>query len=697
MSKRKSSISSILSSAKKFTNKFWDKYDYDDDYSAKSDYWLKGSLFDKKKSLFDDVYDTDTKTDKYDYLALAQYQRAITNFVHILTGRPNIKVSYQNRGDSYTDGETITLSASMKEKDFDSNVGLALHESSHIMYSDFNLVRKTIEATYDVSRVEYLRNRLLDKTGNPIFTQDNMIQEAATHGIYLTNIIKPVLNIIEDLYIDAVTYASAPGYRGYYKALYHKFFGDDKIVLGFYSNEYGVPTQNNYLFHLCNIRSPHRNLKALPDLELIWNKLELSNIRRLSTPESRVNLAWEVTSLIVENIRNAHNKQEQEQQQDSGDGNGEPHELSDSDGVTQEDNQSKPLSANDLDKIDKIFKKQLELINGNLNKTKLSKSAIDNVNALSSVDMKSEITGKEFFHKGIKTLVLRNLTDNFFKSGIASSFGVRSYGNYMTGKDIERYINLGKILAKKLQIRNEERTLVSSRLKSGSIDKRLLHEIGASNYEVFKKININSHKQSYIHISIDSSGSMSGTQFNEAIKFAVMFATASKFIRNIHVVVSVRSTTYGSSTKSLKDVPFTMYVFDSKINGLSHIRNLFPRLSCPGTTPEGLTFEAIMREVKKDAANTEAFFINICDGEPCFTDGNGFNYGGTEAKLHSKKQMDRMMSFGITTLNYFIGGVYGFRSFQQTYPVNSFHLESADEIQKIVKVMNSNLLHSANH
>ena len=104
-----------------------------------------------------------------------------------------------------------------------------------------------------------------------------------------------------------------------------------------------------------------------------------------------------------------------------------------------------------------------------------------------------------------------------------------------------------------------------------------------------------------------------------------------------------------------------------------------------------------MREVKKDAANTEAFFINICDGEPCFTDGNGFNYGGTEAKLHSKKQMDRMMSFGITTLNYFIGAVYGFRSFQQTYPVNSFHLESADEIQKIVKVMNSNLLHSANH
>lgn len=698
MSKRKSSISSILSSAKKFTNKFWDKYDYDDDYSAKSDYWLRGSLFDKKKSFFEDDYDTDSKTDKYDYLALAQYQRAITNFVHILTGRPDIKVSYENRGDSYTDGNTITLSASMKEKDFDSNVGLALHESSHIIYSDFELLKETIQTT-EYGNDEYVRNRLLDKNGNRIFTEDDLRKEASTHGIYLSSLIKPVLNIIEDLYIDAMTYASAPGYRGYYKALYHKFFGDEKIILGFYSNEYGTPTQNNYLFHLCNIRNPNRNLNALPDLQLIWNKLDLSNIRRLSTPQSRVDLAWEVTSLIVENIRNKENKQEQEQN------NGKDiHEQieydvnpSDSDGVTQEDKQQNSLSAKDLDKIDKIFKKQIELINGDLNKTKLSKSAIENVTALSSVDMKSEFTGKEFFHKGIKTLVLRNLTDAFFKSSIAHSFGVRSYPWYNGTKDIERYINLGKILAKKLQIRNEERTLVSSRLKSGSIDKRLLHEIGADKYEVFKKININQHKPSYIHISIDSSGSMGGTQFEEAIKFATMFATASKFIRNIHVVVSVRTTAYGGTNKSLRDTPFIMYVFDSKINGLSHIRNLFPRLSCPGTTPEGLTFEAIMREVKKDAANTEAFFINICDGEPCFSNMNGVRYGGTEAKLHSKKQMDRMMAFGITTLNYFIGGLRGFRDFQQTYPINSFHLESANEIQKIVKVMNSNLLRSANH
>ena len=678
MSKRKSSISSILSSAKNFTNKFWDKYNYDDDYSAKSDYWLKGSLFDKKKSFFED--DHASTGDKYDYFALAQYQRAITNFVHIMTGRPDIKVSYENTGDSFTDGRTITLSASIKEKDFDSNVGLALHESSHIIYSDFKLLQETINSAMYRPH-ETVRDKLIDKKGNPIFREGDTID--------LSSLIKPVFNIIEDLYIDAMTYASAPGYRGYYKALYHKFFGDEQIVLGFYSKDYSKITQQNYLFHLCNIRNPERNLKALPDLDLIWDTLNLINIRRLSTAQSRVDLAWKVVSIIVENTKNNTNEQHQdaehEQHQDA-----EHEQHQDADDV-----EYKSLSDKELDKLAKMFAKQLELINGDVKKSKMSKSAIENVSALSSVDMSSEFTGKGFTNKGIKTLVIRRLTDNFLESNIAGAFGIRSYGAYGMA-DLERYINLGKILAKKLQIRNEERTLVSSRLKSGSIDQRLLHEIGADKYEVFKKININQHKPSYIHISIDASGSMSGTPFNEAVKFATMFATASKFIRNIHVVISVRTTT-ASHNKSLKNTPFIMYIFDSKINGLNHVRKLFPKLSCPGTTPEGLTFEAIMKEVKKDSANTDAFFINICDGEPCYTDNNYIRYGGTEAKQHSKKQIDRMMSFGINTLNYFIGGKYGFRAFKTTYPVNSFHLESANEIQNIVKVMNSNLLRSANH
>ena len=41
---------------------------------------------------------------KLTIFALAGYRRAIANFVNIVTNRSDIKVRYQQNGDSYTDG-----------------------------------------------------------------------------------------------------------------------------------------------------------------------------------------------------------------------------------------------------------------------------------------------------------------------------------------------------------------------------------------------------------------------------------------------------------------------------------------------------------------------------------------------------------------------------------------------------------------
>ena len=123
---KKKSTKSILKSAIARTSKFWDAQSTKTD---KSNYWLRGSLFDKKESMFKDKSE---KESRFDHFALAQYQRAITNFVHIMTGNKDITVKYTTNGNSYTDGKTVTLSASIKEKDFDSNVGLALHEASQV-------------------------------------------------------------------------------------------------------------------------------------------------------------------------------------------------------------------------------------------------------------------------------------------------------------------------------------------------------------------------------------------------------------------------------------------------------------------------------------------------------------------------------------------------------------------------------------
>ena len=101
-----------------------------------SSFWL-GDTF-KTKSLIEN--DVEQKP-KVDYIKLASYQRAISNFVNIVTAK-NIPVKFSKRGDSYTDGEVVTISSKLDDKLFDSSVGLALHEGSHILLSDFEFLKR---------------------------------------------------------------------------------------------------------------------------------------------------------------------------------------------------------------------------------------------------------------------------------------------------------------------------------------------------------------------------------------------------------------------------------------------------------------------------------------------------------------------------------------------------------------------------
>ena len=74
--------------------------------------------------------------DDEDPVFLAQTQKGITNFVNILCGKP-IPVEYALTGDSMTDGKTVYISANIKEDTIDYIVGLALHEASHVLLTDF--------------------------------------------------------------------------------------------------------------------------------------------------------------------------------------------------------------------------------------------------------------------------------------------------------------------------------------------------------------------------------------------------------------------------------------------------------------------------------------------------------------------------------------------------------------------------------
>ena len=91
---------------------------------------------------------------------MAAAQRAIANFVNIVTGK-SIPVKFQSNDSSFTDGTTVTIGTKLDGKNFDPAVGLALHEGSHIAHTDFSLF-KGANGKY-TSNIGETHSQLLEK------------------------------------------------------------------------------------------------------------------------------------------------------------------------------------------------------------------------------------------------------------------------------------------------------------------------------------------------------------------------------------------------------------------------------------------------------------------------------------------------------------------------------------------------------
>ncbi len=206
-----------------------------------SSFWM-GDSMDSHYSIFDNE---DLKP-SIDIIALSSYRRAIANFVSILTGDSSIKVNYTTSGGSYTDGKTVTISSKMDDKFYDSTVGLALHEGSHIKLSDFDFLRN-------------LENNIPVEYFNRGELKGYRRMEVLSH-------IKNLLNYVEDRRIDNFVFSTSPGYKGYYHSMYDKYFHAkiiDKALLTF---EYTDENWDSYIFRILNITNKNTNLKALKGL-----------------------------------------------------------------------------------------------------------------------------------------------------------------------------------------------------------------------------------------------------------------------------------------------------------------------------------------------------------------------------------------------------------------------------------------------
>lgn len=639
----------------------------------------------------DDDFDTSFKVgSKLDFTKLAATQRAIANFVNIVTSK-QIPVVFQSSDSSYTDGERVVIGTKLEDKNFDPAVGLALHEGSHIAYTDFSLLKGTSLSNTKMAQV--VRMNGLDP---------EMTMSESDFAV-----IKDLLNWVEDRRIDYKIYTIAPGYRMYYEAMYDRYFNDKIIDIALKTKEKSQETWDDYIFHIINFTNPNRQLDTLKSLRAIWNAVDLKNISRLKDTNDALLVAIDIYRIIKDAVGKSLGQQEvedtfnqaaaQASSSCNGQGNGQGNaqtgsgqgDIADNMSTEQEqpnddedtkDNEDNPdennagngnqsgsqLSSKELDKLQKAIEAQRKFLKGTQKKQgRLTKSQSALVNALreSGTESRTVYTGLDGGTTGaLTTVVIKKLTpavicsmpslfQNYADDVISGRRTIDKLYNKSILRNEEavtRGIIMGKQLGNKLQLRNSDRTLKTTRLQSGKIDRRLISQLGYENVNVFHRIVTDKYKNYFIHISIDASGSMSGTKFHNAITSAVAIAQAASMTTGIRVQISLRGT---DNVQSSQEKCVTIYAYDSAHDKMSKVRNLFKYLDTFGCTPEGVAFKSIERDLKADAKGDELIFINYSDGAPTAVQGSAHNYDGVR---FTQKVVNDMKSNGINVISYFI-------------------------------------------
>jgi len=691
-------------------------------YSNKShsSYWLRD--WDEDEIISKSFTENERKT--HDLYKLSGVQRAISNFVNIVTNQ-QIPVKFNTRGNSYTDGEVVVIGANVVEpKDFDVAVGLALHEGSHIKLSDFNLLQNIYS--------------LVPKS---------VTDDAIKLGIYNSiATIKNLWNYVEDRRIDNFVFNSAPGYREYYRSMYDKYFNDPMIDKGLTSDEYTDETIDSYMFRIINLHNKNTDLTKLKGLPEIYKLVGLGSIDRLKSSQDTFDVALDIFKVMLNNLtpipqddtKDDSGKGEADETQE---GEGETTEGQNGGGDSNEDGEDSPADSNgggssqmsgDSDETDnggdsmdasdaptmggketnsnsndgkpsdltqkqkdllkKKIQKQNDFMNGNLTKKSITKTESNSLDAIEEAGSEVKTVGNEVqnphgrFQKGTGCIVINKLTKKLLNSDIFPL----TYIDWNTKEarrqyesEVNKGIQIGTILGKRLQVRSESRTTIYNRQRVGKIDKRLISTLGFGNENVFSIFETDSYKKANLHISLDASGSMSGDKWRQTVVNTMALIKAVDMIQNLSVQVSIRTTNNNS-------VPYVVMAYDSRVDKISKAKEVFTCITPGGTTPEGLCFEAISNRFISAGGDFDSYFLNISDGEPYF-EGAGFTYQGEAAFNHTAKMVKQIEGMGIKTLSYFVAeGGYSnepSRGFRKMYGKGAKAIDVTN-VAQITKTMN---------
>lgn len=644
-----------------------------------SDFW-----FDDNSSIVDDVLGVEEPQKKQkNYIQLAGHQRAIGNFVRIVGGK-DIPVRFMTRGDSYTDGKTVTIGANVSEKNFDQVVGLALHEGSHIAFSDFKALQNALHQSWLDDKPHHYRE-----------------------------FFKNMINYVEDRRIDSIVFKSSPGYKGYYHTLYSKYFNHKTISMGLASSEYRDIDFDSYLFRIINFTNSETDLTALPFLDKIYKTIDLKNIGRLQGTAGAIEVARNICEIVFPLISNGKNQeqeqgdgeeskeQEGESQESQAQGGGqgqdgeETSDEQESKGVNPDadapmsatpssNSNPQPLSDKMKKRLDNLVQKEMDLLDGKTPKSKLTKADNQTVNTVAKSGATLEQGGDSMIGK-TKVVLIPKFTQELIDSNAFNFTYGGQWGKERKNAVINEGLRLGTLLGKKLKVRGEERELIFTRQRSGKINKRLISELGFGNSDVFSQSRIERYNKANLHLSIDGSGSMSGKKFEKAMTSAVAICKAADMAGNIKVVVSFRYTQ--------DKQPVVLIGYDSSKDKIQKIKSLWPALSVAGTTPESLCYDAMMTNFLQVSNSDDNYFINYSDGSPWFSNDDAYYYGDNAAN-HCRKVIKGMRNNGVKILSYFIAeNTYGQekRWFERMYGDDASFI-NPNNMMEVAKTMNKMFL-----
>jgi len=661
-----------------------------------SDYWLEDFEFDE----VDQQGAINTNLIK-----LSMARRAISNFVHILTNK-NIPVFFNDGGDNFTDGKSVYISSDIvKKEDFDTAVGLALHEGSHVVLSDFDIF-KTI----------------WQKVPNILYKYSEKLQISKEDVHILT---KNILNYIEDRYIDNFVYKNAPGYRGYYTALYDTYFNSPKIDEMLRSQLYRNPSIASYESRIINFNNVNTDLEALTGLRDIAKLINLSKIDRLTTPTDRLLLAYDVCEVILKNVTEHKDEKEKssaqsdtkgkstedsstsEESKDSDESSnqnesvddvlgGDTNRVASSKEDTVKDNigNDPKVSDNKLNKIKKALEKQKNFLAGNIKKKKVTSKEKKILDSIDKSGITLSTVGSTYIKSdgshSVDCIVVKKMNYELLSSELFP-LTLKDPMKHIpvTDEKMTKAVNLGiikgTVLGRKLQLRNESNTTKYMRKPSGRVDKRILSELSFENENIFYSMDVDKYNKSYIHISVDASTSMSGKKWLSTMTSVVAICKAASMIDNLRASVSFRTTV--SAGKGI-ELPYVVIAYDSNTDKISKVKNLFKYIQPAGCTPEGLCYESIMNELPV-STEEDFYFLNFSDGQPFMNysdiNDNSICYSGAAAAAHTRQQVYKIRDRGYKILSYFIK-----EPCESSYMFDKQHIEMDNKSRDTFKMMYGN-------